>query len=320
MNQGQEKSPNIPLQQTKTWYKLQQELDEKTIFLAEDNYQILIIEKSTPYGPYFYLPYGPYIANKNAAKKAYEAVLDLAKQKNVIFIRIEPQNAKIASYWLEQPNCKKSKDLSPKETWILDLTQDLDEIYKNMKQNTRNLAKNYQNKGILVKKFVYSEKDAEKLKILTDFQKQVAKKDHFTPATENYLKTQFKQPFASLFVAYKEKTPISASLFFDDEKTRYYMQSASDQNFRNMPGTHAILIEAIKEAKNNGLKSFDFWGIAPENADKNHPWYGFTKFKKSFGGTEKIYAGTHDIILKPAKYRLYNLSRKINLFIRKLKK
>ena len=39
----------------------------------------------------------------------------------------------------------------------------------------------------------------------------------------------------------------------------------------------------IIDAKHNGRKKFDFWGVTTSE-DPNHPWYGFTKFKKSFGG------------------------------------
>lgn len=316
----------IPLQQTEAWQKLQQALGVNTFFISKNddktssapvNYQMLILKKNTPLGPYFYLPYGPYLREKTYALPAYKALEKLIEQENVIFTRIEPENAKNATYWLEK--AKKSKDLSPKETWVLDLEPDLDELYKNMKQNTRNLAKNYHKKGIEVKKFTAKDdQDGKNLKILENFLENVAKNRHFSPIEKKTLKAEFNQPFASLFIAYYGKIPIAASLFFDNEKTRYYMQSGTDANYKKLPGTYAVLIEAIKDAKKKELKFFDFWGIAPENADKNHPWAGFTKFKKSFGGQEVVYAGTHDIIRKPAKYRLYKILRRLNRFLRKI--
>ena len=317
----------IPLQQTQAWQKLQQDLNVTTFFLSEKdedissapvNYQMLILKKDTPLGPYFYLPYGPYLREKTYAKKAYRALETLEQQENVIFTRIEPQNAKNAAYWLEKS--KKSKDLSPKETWVLDLEPDLDDLYKNMKQNTRNLAKNYPKKGIKVKKFTATEdKDGKNLKILENFLESVAKNRHFSPIERKTLKAEFEQPFASLFIAfYDNKIPIAASLFFDNGETRYYMQSGTDFSYKKLPGTYAILIEAIKDAKKKNLKFFDFWGIAPENADKSHSWAGFTKFKKSFGGREVTYAGTHDLIRRPFKYRFYKILRKLNRFLRKI--
>ena len=79
-----------------------------------------------------------------------------------------------------------------------------------------------------------------------------------------------------------------------------------------------LTIQLILDAKAKGLKSFDFWGIAPEGAPSTHPWAGFTNFKKTFSGTEVDYAGTYDIILNPAKYRLYQFTRKLNRIRRRI--
>ena len=109
----------------------------------------------------------------------------------------------------------------------------------------------------------------------------------------------------------KDGEIIAASLFFDYQGTRFYMQSAANLDFKHLPATVALLSHAIFTAKEDGLKTLDFWGIAPENAEASHPWYGFTEFKKSFGGYEKIYAGTFDYLIDSRKYHLYSLLRKI---------
>lgn len=311
----------IPLQQTKKWQKLQQELGEKTFFEKSNDYTFLGIEKQTKFGNYIYLPYGPYATTKNGAKSAYKALESLARSKNITFMRIEPQSAHMAEFWLNLPNIQKSRNLSPEETWVLDITPDMDTIYANMKQNTRNLCKNYGKKGIEVKISKNPEKD---VKILAKFHKEIAKQHKIGAFSEKYLLTEATQPFATLYLAYFEGKPIAASLFFDHESTRFYMQSASDKNFHKLPATYAILNEAIKDAKSKNLKNFDFWGIAPEdangNVEKNHPWAGFTKFKKSFGGHEVKYLGTYDLVFHPVEYKIYKLARKGNLFIRKLRK
>ena len=168
-------------------------------------------------------------------------------------------------------------------------------------------------------------------------QAKLFKKKHLTAYDEYYLETELAQPFASLYlVKYyqpKENMPLpesqttastpnpkdgqvlAASLFFDYDDTRYYMQSAADLNYRKLPATVALLTTAIFDAKAKGIKYFDFWGIAPDGADPSHPWYGFTEFKKSFGGTPKHYAGTYDIVLKPFKYQLFEKSHRIKKFL-----
>ena len=51
------------------------------------------------------------------------------------------------------------------------------------------------------------------------------------------------------------------------------------------------------------------FGVAPKD-EKNHKWAGFSKFKRSFGGTEITYNGTYEKPLSK-KYKLLQLARKI---------
>jgi lipid II:glycine glycyltransferase (peptidoglycan interpeptide bridge formation enzyme) len=321
----------VPLLQTKEWEKLQNDLGEETFFVKEKDFQFLAIFKKTKFGNYLYLPYGPVLANKNAASKALEALQSLAKEKSVTFIRIEPQDPETASELLKLDNIQQSKELNPAHTWLLDLTTDKEVMIKNFTQGTRTCYNQFKRKGLSV----LTTKNPEKIKELVRLQHKLAKEKGINSFSEDYLKTELKQPFASLYlVVYnpandqsledeskKVNDPkiIAASLFFDDKDTRYYMQSASDYEYRRLPATVGLLTSAIFDAKEKGLKYFDFWGIAPDDAPKDHPWAGFTKFKKSFGGFPVTYCGTYDIILNKPKYRLYNLARKVNRSIRKIR-
>ncbi len=338
---------NIPLQQTKKWRKLQNDLGENTIFIEENDYTILAIEKQTKFGTYLYLPYGPALHPaakseksgrnskkspkyakidaaptpaqlKNAAKAAYQALEKLAKQKNITFIRIEPQAAETANYWANLPNSKKTKDLSPKETWVLDLTPDKADILHGFSQGTRTRYNQFAKKGLSVT----STKGPAEIKHLVTLQHKLAKIKKIGTFSEKYLRTELEQDFATLYLVHYEKKIIAASLFFDYGDTRFYMQSAADSDYKKLPGTVALLTTALFDAKEKGLKKFDFWGIAPTDASgnmpKNHPWAGFTTFKKSFGGYEVDYCGTYDLVFKPVQYQFYQLARRGNRFLRKL--
>lgn len=329
----------IPLQQTAKWQKLQQDLGETTFFREENDYTILAIEKQTKFGTYLYLPYGPALhpktpaALKNAAESAYKALEALAHQKNITFIRIEPQSSEIADFWANLPGAQKSKDLSPKETWVLDLAPEKSEIISGFSQGTRTRYNQFVRKGLSVS----TSKNPADIKYLVDLQQKLAHQKNFGAFSEKYLKTELEQSFSTLYLVHydpknaiappdPEKFPlfaepgdriIAASLFFDYADTRFYMQSAADLDYKKLPGTVALLTSAIFDAKEKGLKKFDFWGIAPENAPKSHPWAGFTAFKKSFGGYEVDYCGTYDLVFQPVKYKLYQLARRGNRFLRK---
>ena len=108
-----------------------------------------------------------------------------------------------------------------------------------------------------------------------------------------------------------EDKVIAAGLVFDDKTTRYNLQGAQSDEGRKLHATGILTIQLILDAKAKGLQTFDFWGIAPEGAPATHPWAGFTNFKKTFAGYQQDHAGTYDLILRPAKYRLYHAARHV---------
>lgn len=317
---------NTVLMQTKEWQALQNDLGETSFYEEGEEFHYLAILKHTPVGNYLYLPYGPVYKDKEGFKKALKSLQKLAKEHAAIFIRVEPRDPNFLEY--APKNAKKSKDLSPKETWILDLNEDQAKMISNFTQGTRTGYNTYAKKGITVEKT----KDLERLKELVRLQDKLFKTKKLNTFSLDYFEKELSQPFATLYLARynrpenvtedwtlpKENEIIAASLFFDHKNTRYYMQSAADMDYKRLPATIALLVEAIFDAKENGIKYFDFWGIAPDDAPKSHPWYGFTKFKKSFGGQPVHFAGTYDIVENPAKYHLYQLTRKINRIRRRI--
>ncbi len=70
--------------------------------------------------------------------------------------------------------------------------------------------------------------------------------------------------------------------------------------------------------KNFGCQRYDFFGVAPikdGNYDQNHQYAGVTRFKLGFGGMPQQSAGTWDVVIDPAKYKLYNFLRKLRRLI-----
>ncbi len=417
----------IPITQSKLWEKLQTDLDETSFFEQKKDFQYLAILKKTPMGNYLYLPYGPVYEDKAGFENALISLKNLAKKQSAIFIRIEPSDPNFASY--APKNAKKTTDLNPKETWILDLTGKEEELKSRLPSRLLRYYKNAEKKGLKIE----TSHNPDDIHYLLDLQKALAKEKNINTFSEDYLKTELKQPFATLYLVKYSGCPHSRSIFgdgpnterpspvttgarerseneehlsatseemmnennrlagraprevvsasvsarersenegcsntvfgagtaamspaghedlaraarsvpeghvaavpalkniafkdviaaglvFDDHTTRYNLQGAQSEQGRKLHATGILTIKLILDAAEKGQKTFDFWGIAPENAPKDHPWQGFTSFKKTFAGTEVDYAGTYDLILDPSKYRLYSLLRKINRLIRK---
>ncbi|MBQ8985480.1 peptidoglycan bridge formation glycyltransferase FemA/FemB family protein [Candidatus Saccharibacteria bacterium] len=306
---------NIPITQSKEWEQLQNDLNETSFFESTTDYQYLAIKKKIPGGNYLYLPYGPVADTEENFKKSLKSLTELANKENSTFIRVEPLNPEYTHHLPK--SSQKSVDLNPKETWILDLDKEEDSFKKKLPSRLLRYYKNREKNGIIIKK----SHNPSDIKHLLKLQKALAEKKKISTFSENYLKTELSQPFSTLYlVIHQDKETnneeiVAAGLVFDYGTTRYNLQGAQSEQGRKLHATGILTIELIMDAREKGLKTFDFWGIAPEGAPSTHPWAGFTSFKKTFDGHEVKHAGTYDIVLKPFKYKLYQFMRKIRRLI-----
>lgn len=308
--------------QSHDWQKYQQIDHHKTFRLDTPNSSILAVLQETSFCKYLFCPYGPSSTTTDSLKTDLKALKDLANKEKALFIRIEPTFPFSSSQITEiskslHLKSQKSHDIDPAHTWKLDLTPPEPELLSAMETNKVRLWRNHQKKDIIIR----SSKNPDDIRILESLLKTVGNTAHFTPQTEDHLRNQLISDFSTLYIAElaSSKTPIAATLVYDSPDTRFYAHSASDYEHRKLTAGSIILIQSILDAKNKGLKFYDFWGITT-STDKNHPWYGFTQYKKSFGGFEVNYAGTYDIILHPTKYRTYQILRHLNRLTRKVLK
>jgi len=301
----------IPITQSKAWQNLQNDLNETSFYREEKDFTYLAIVKPVPLGSYLYLPYGPVAETEDGFKHALKDLKNLAREQNAVFARIEPTNPDFTK--LLPKNAIKSHDLNPKETWILELKGTDEEYRSKLPSRLLRYYRNREKNGLKIK----TSHDPEDIKHLLALQKALAREKNISTFSENYLKTELKQPFATLYlVEYQnpdsgEEEIVAAGLVFDHEKTRYNLQGAQSDQGRKLHATGILTIQLIEDARSKKLEKFDFWGIAPEGAPSTHPWAGFTNFKKTFAGYQVNHAGTYDLILKPFKYKLYQLLRSI---------
>lgn len=328
----------IPITQSDAWEKLQRDLREKAILRVGNDYQYLAIIKQTPIGNYLYCPYGPVAEDNSAFKEALENLKNQAVTQDAFFIRVEPQDPNFGK--ILPGNAKKTKDLNPKETWVMSLEGEEEQFKEKLPSRLLRYHKAAAKKGITLR----NTNNPDEIKHLIELQKNLAREKGINTFSEHYLKTELSQPFATLYLVEYEnpegeeetkkkgvttrqatgaepnkKQVLAAGLVFDDETTRYNLQGAQSDLGRKMHATGILTIEIIKDARKKGLKYFDFWGIAPEGAPKNHPWAGFTEFKKTFRGETRDYLGTYDLPLNPIKYTAYQTLRKLNKIKRRIK-
>jgi lipid II:glycine glycyltransferase (peptidoglycan interpeptide bridge formation enzyme) len=165
--------------------------------------------------------------------------------------------------------------------WIKEIKDD-EEMLEEMSETTRKLILDS-----LKKPFLEIEKtnDLEKFEIFWQIYEDLAKRKNFIPYPKEFIKKEFeifsKENKALLFLGKVENKYYSAALIIFSHQIAFYHHSASYPI--KEPLNYKLQWEIIQEAKNRSCKIYNLWGIARKE-NKNHPWYGLTQFKKSFGG------------------------------------
>lgn len=261
---------------------------------------------------YWYCPRGPIIENNSKVFKFF--IKELKKiDPGALFLRFEPldfKDEKMVEEGSKKSLLKKTINLQPAKTLILDLEKSEAELLKEMHQKTRYNIRLAEKRGVLIK-----EENSGAIKDFWRLLKKTGERDNFRlhPLAhyEKLLSLNKTEPgFIRLFFAEYEGKKIAGGIFsfYGDKVT--YLHGASDNEFRSLMAPYLLQWSLIKKAKEDAYRFYDFYGI------DQIIWPGVTRFKTGYGGRVFEYAGTYDIIFKPLLYRFYELMRRIRRLIK----
>lgn len=302
---------------------------EKSDLLLKNSGEVvasaMIIKQRLPGGRcWLYVPRGPVWDYGGARAKIYLAALlekirELAVAEKAVFLRIDPGLAVGQDNLLKDFGFRKAHaHYQPENTILLDLTLSEAELLAQMKPKGRYNIKLAEKKGVKI-----IEIDAEKStkswnidKGVSAFYKllsETTSRDNFAGHQEEYYEKMLVILGADrckLYLAEYEGVIIAGLIvtFFKD--TAIYYFGASGNQHRNVMAPYLLQWQAIREARKRGLKFYDFLGVAPLNAGKDHAWAGVTEFKEKFGGKridflpaqEKIYSWLFFNLIRIAKF------------------
>ena len=300
--------------QSEAWEKFQTDL-KRTVLRQHTNYGDFfgIVERGR-FNSRLYIPYGPQVQSADNLIKLLEIIKQSAKQQKVDFIRIEPLG-NIDTAILKKAGYRKAKDVQPSHTIINTLTDD-ETIQSLTSQTVRRMWRKNLKAGVTFQ----ASYDPQDIEIFINMIHDVAKRTGMIPHSDAYFRQMASSLFptkqAGIFYAIYENKPVASILFFSNGETMYYGHAGSYSEYRKLSPATALGLEMLRYAHQTGHKFFDFYGIAPEDAPKTNPWYGFTQFKKSFGGQPTKFPGTWELPLRPIAYNLYHLYQKIYQTIR----
>jgi lipid II:glycine glycyltransferase (peptidoglycan interpeptide bridge formation enzyme) len=294
--------------QGRAWARFQEALGRKVIYDTGSDWSWMGALRRGRGVKYLMVSYGPTLGSTADFSEVTASLLEAAHKLKLDFVRIEPVG-KITIDKLLGKEAIRFGDIQPSRTWVLDLEPTLDELRSGMSSGHRNAVNGADRRGL---KFRVSEDPKEIEEFIAML--QAIKSRTFRPHPPLYFRKLVEALIpvgaAKLYFMEAEGTLVAGSLGLDFGTTRYYAHAASQPEARNLQAAVPLVWNMIVNAKENGLKHFDFWGVAPAE-DPHHPWSGFSQFKRSFGGREVETMGTWDLPQKKTKYSIYRLAKKV---------
>ncbi|MBN1617808.1 peptidoglycan bridge formation glycyltransferase FemA/FemB family protein [Candidatus Dojkabacteria bacterium] len=266
-----------------------------------------------------------------------QAIKDVAKKENCVFVKIEPDF--IYKIWLNKKGkilsendivfeedlsvynlVKSDREVLDKFTFFLDISRSEEELLANMHHKTRYNIKVATKNGVTIEE----QSSIEGIETFLALNSETTERQQFYLHSDDYFRDMwnvFKESgiMKVLIAKYKDK-PLSAWILFIWNDKLFYPYGASTHEHKNVMASNLLCWEAIKFGKKYGCKSFDLWGALGPNPDEENPWYGFHRFKQGYGASLVEFIGSWDLILNPIMYKALIFGDKMRWMFLNLKK
>lgn len=242
--------------------------------------------------------------NLEAVKMLVDDMRHQARKYHCAFVRVRPQleksNESLALFkklgFRPAPMY-----LSVELAGILDLTRTEDELLAGMRQRLRRALRKAAKNNIQVE----TSTDPARIKEFYDIQLQTAGRHQFVAFSEDFLQKQFAAFAADnqavLYTARYNGEILAQNfmIFYGNEASYHY--GVSTELGTKLSGAPLLHMQAMRDARERGIKRYNFWGIVDEN-DTKHRFYGVSVFKRGFGVDELRYVPAHDLVLNRWAY------------------
>jgi peptidoglycan pentaglycine glycine transferase (the first glycine) len=307
-----------------------------------------------------YVPRGPVLDWCNAALRS--RVLDdlhtLAKRQNAIFIKIDP-DVPLGTGIPSKPGSAEDnlglslvdelqargwrfseEQIQFRNTVVVDLSADEDQLLSNMKQKTRYNVRLAGRKGVTIRKGTQDD-----LGVLYQMYAETSIRDGFVIRDEGYYRAVWStfmdsgeyqsgsssegadpnlapwksdSPVADPIIAEVDGQVVAAVFIFHFAGRAWYLYGMSREQHREKMPNYLLQWEAMRRARAAGCAHYDLWG-APDVFDESDSMWGVYRFKEGLGGQVERYIGAWDLPVNKFLYSLYSqvLPRLLNLMRRR---
>jgi peptidoglycan pentaglycine glycine transferase (the first glycine) len=271
-----------------------------------------------------YVPRGPVLSDwgdEGLRLRVFADLATLGRERSAILVKIDPEVTIGRGIPGTESDCANHLGIDVERTlreagWIfstdqiqfrntvvLDLQPDLEDLMAGMKQKTRYNIRLAERRGVSVR--VGTEVDFE---MLLDIYAETALRDGFAirePAYYQLVWSTFcASRMATPLIAEVDGEPVAGLFLFHFAGRAWYLYGMSREVYRDRMPNHLLQWEAIYKARELGCFAYDLWG-APDNFIERDRLWGVYRFKEGFGGEVVRFTGAWDLPLRPITYSLY---------------
>ena len=293
---------------------------------------LLLEREAFPAMRVLYMPKGPLLndgSNLDLWEKVVEDLAEYAAERRALQLKIDPDIEIGAGVPGEEgyqtfPAGEGLQSLLQRQGWIfsreqiqyrntvlVDLQEDEDQILARMKSKTRYNIRLSGRKGIQIR--LGGESD---LLSLYRMYAETSQRAGFAIRAENYYLTLWNlflgsgmekgsDPIAQPIIAVFEGELVAGAVIFKFGERAWYLHGMSCLEHSEKMAPHLIQWEAMRWAKDQGCKTYDMWG-APDSFDRSDSLWGVYRFKRGFGGQVSLTLGAWDYPARALLYTLYS--------------
>ena len=273
-----------------------------------------------------YLPKGPVVdlTDEPLTQKLFTAIHQVARGHQAIFLKIEPNlldddgaHGLLKRYGFT-PTVHTNQ---PRSTIVIDLAEQRDVLFGNMRNTTRKLIQRASRNGVQIDRGGSSDLDA-----LYEMMAAAAKRKGHSIHEKRFYQQEWHAFQATdsihLLVARYQGKVVAVKMVLVFADTSMHLWGGVSATGRRVYANHLLQWAAIQWAMENGCTYCDLWGIPDQvgemlKADQAIPkarydgLWGTYMFKRGFGGNVVYYVGAYDYAYRT---RLYWLG--MNLLVR----
>ncbi len=198
--------------------------------------------------------------------------------------------------------------VTPRHTFTLDLTLDVDALLKRQEPATRTRVRKADRDGVQVREVTSDAHLGVYCALAGETTSRVRKVTAYTDFPAAFFEAIYEHMVpagtARMYLAWHGETPLAGCIVLCGSGVGLYFAGAStrDPALIALQGPTAMLWHAMLDLKQRGLTRFDFGGCTPTD-DPKDPRHGVYSFKKRWGGQLETFS-TLEVILGPWRHAM----------------